>query len=57
MWNLECDFPAVLGWIQATQSLCAHQDKGMITEQVDRLLTGTASHEQAMRNKSNNTVH
>lgn len=56
MWNLECDFPAVLGWIQATQSLCAHQNKGMITAQVERLLKGIASHEQTMRNTPLNSL-
>lgn len=49
MWNLECGFPAVPGWIQAT-----HQNKGMITAQGDRSLKRVASHEQ---NRRNNTFH
>lgn len=56
MWNLESDFPAVLGWILPSQSLCAHQTEGMITAQVDRAIKRTAFHELIMKNESINTI-
>lgn len=56
MWNLESDFPAVLGWILPSQSLCAHQTEGMIAAQVDRAIKRTAFHELFMKNESINTI-